>query len=279
LPSHADALSARLHATDEADALRRLRDYLASGDGRALWPRLRLVSCWGDGASRIYCDELRRRLPQAAFQPKGLLATEGVVTVPDADDAPVLAARSSFFEFIGDDGEISLAHELNEGACYEVVMTTAGGLYRYRLGDRVRCRGWSQGWPVLDFLGRAGLVSDLAGEKLSEAFVADGLPADGGFRMLIPQTGPAPHYALIVDADAAPPSAGAVEQRLMRNPQYRHARELGQLQPLRVAPVRRPLDAYLRRMASQGMRLGDIKPVALRPETDWLATFSGMPES
>ncbi|MDR1968979.1 MAG: GH3 auxin-responsive promoter family protein, partial [Burkholderiaceae bacterium] len=131
-----------------------------------------------------------------------------------------------------------------------------------------------QGWPVLDFLGRAGLVSDLVGEKLSEAFVADCLPADSGFCMLIPQTAPEPRYLLIADADAAPCSAEAVEQRLLRNPQYRYARELGQLQALRALPVRRPLDAYLRRMTRQGIRLGDIKPVALRPEADWRATFS-----
>jgi hypothetical protein len=131
---------------------------------------------------------------------------------------------------------------------------------------------------VLDFLGRAGLVSDLAGEKLSEAFVADGLPAEGGFRMLIAQTDP-PHYVLITDADAAPWSAAAVEQCLCRNPHYRYARKLGQLHPLRVVPVHHPLAAYLDRMARQGVRLGDIKPVALRPETDWLTTFVRVAES
>jgi hypothetical protein len=278
LPSHADALSAQMQAADETAALHRLQRYLASGDGRVLWPQLRLVSCWGDGSSRTYYAELRRRLPQADFQPKGLLATEGVVTVPDDDGAPVLAAHSGFFEFIDENGGIHLAHELNESACYELVMTTAGGLYRYRLGDRLRCRGRSQGWPILDFLGRAGLVSDLVGEKLAEAFVADcltnALPTDGGFRMLIPQTAPAPHYLLIADNEAAPCNAAAVEQCLLHNLQYRYARELGQLQALRALPVHRPLAAYLRRMVRQGMRLGDIKPVALRPETDWLTTFS-----
>ncbi|MDR1967572.1 MAG: GH3 auxin-responsive promoter family protein, partial [Burkholderiaceae bacterium] len=49
LPDHADALSAQLRAMGEMDALRRLQGHLASGDGRALWPHLRLVSCWDDG--------------------------------------------------------------------------------------------------------------------------------------------------------------------------------------------------------------------------------------
>jgi hypothetical protein len=281
LPDHADRLAAQLHTAGETAPLHRLQNYLATADCRILWPRLLLVSCWGDAASRVWYDELRRRLPQANFQPKGLLATEGVVTVPDADDAPVLAAQSGFFEFIGQDGDVYLAHELIAGACYEVVMTTAGGLYRYRLNDRVRCRGWTGGraegrqaaWPILDFLGRAGLVSDLVGEKLCEAFVADCLPTNGGFHMLIPQTTPAPHYVLITDAAAPPSNPEVIEQRLKRNPQYCYACKLGQLQPLRVLKTRRPLAAYIARMAALGQRLGDIKPVALRPETDWLATF------
>ncbi|MDR2187827.1 MAG: GH3 auxin-responsive promoter family protein [Azonexus sp.] len=271
LPGHAAALAAEL--AGETAALGRLEGYLAERDGRRLWPHLRLVSCWADGASRVWHDELRRRLPQADFQPKGLLATEGIVTVPDADDAPVLAAKSGFFEFIGDDGAIRLAHELDEGADYDVLLTTAGGLYRYRLGDRVRCRGWAEGWPVLDFLGRAGLCSDLVGEKLCEAFVASCLPHDSGFCMLIAQPAPLPHYLLITDAAAPPPDTAAIEQRLLHNPHYRYARELGQLRALRAMPARRPLAAYVRRMTQQGMRLGDIKPVALRPETDWFATF------
>ncbi|HVE53585.1 MAG TPA: GH3 auxin-responsive promoter family protein, partial [Ramlibacter sp.] len=67
-------------------------------DPRKLWPALRLVSCWADGASRGPAQELRARLPQAHLQPKGLLSTECVATVPDAQDRPVLNPHG-FFEF------------------------------------------------------------------------------------------------------------------------------------------------------------------------------------
>lgn len=52
------------------------------------------------------------------------------------------------------------------------MITTAGGLYRYDLGDQIRCIGHQGATPRLVFEGRAGLVSDLVGEKLNEAFVA-----------------------------------------------------------------------------------------------------------
>jgi hypothetical protein len=279
LAVHAEALAARLHTAGETAARHRLERYLASCDSTCLWPDLRLVSCWREGASRPWFEALRRRLPQADFQAKGLLATEGVVTVPDEQGRPLLAGQSGFFEFLDDAGDIRLAHELREGEAYEVVMTTAGGLYRYRTGDRVCCAGFAEGWPALDFLGRTGLFSDLVGEKLSEAFAADCLSASeagpGAFRLLVPVPEPLPHYALIADADEAPACLpDRVERALMENPQYAYARRLGQLQPVRMLAVRQPLQAYLRRVSAGGTaRLGDIKLVALRPETDWLETF------
>ena len=48
-----------------------------------LWPRLRVVSCWDQGRARAEADTIRRWFPRARVQGKGLLATEGVVSVPD----------------------------------------------------------------------------------------------------------------------------------------------------------------------------------------------------
>lgn len=266
LPDLADRLRPQL----DQKTGQRLQVFLDSGHAGSLWPRLRLVSCWADGASQPYFQQLRQLLPQAQFQAKGVLSTEGVLTVPDRHDRPMLAADSGFYEFLDDQGQSYLAHELQSGSEYEAVLTTAGGLYRYRSGDRMRCQGFSDGNLQLVFLGRAGLVSDLVGEKLTEDFVARCLPADSGFTMLVPVLQPAPHYVLISDrlVDAA-----AVEQRLFANPQYAYARRLGQLQPLQVLLVQNPLVVYQQRMASRGMRLGDIKPVALRPEVDWMPYF------
>lgn len=258
-------------------ALSRLRLYLKTNETAILWPSLKLVSCWSDACSFPFFKELQQHLPQAHFQGKGLLATEGVVTVPNSEGQPTLAADSGFYEFFDEAGQSHLAHELSIDQHYEVVITTAGGLYRYRTGDLVCCTGFSQTLPILQFLGRKGLVSDLVGEKLNEAFVSDCLAPTQGFRMLIPCLSPTPRYVLILDHECKQTSTSlpaTIEKRLERNPQYAYARKLGQLSTLEIVTSDQPLLRYQERALSQGARLGDIKAPSLARETDWLTTFT-----
>jgi len=248
--------------------LLRLLDELP--DPTSLWPRLKLISCWASGTSQPFAAELARRLPHARLQPKGLLSTECVVTVPDARDRPILT-RHGFFEFELQQ-QVSLAHELEFGSIYAVIATTASGLYRYRTGDLVRCEGYSEErQPILEFVGRGELASDLVGEKLTEPFVADCLGAVPGFRMLLPaQRGDG--YVLATDI-AAGADVHQIEQRLCRNPQYAFARRMGQLQPVQLVEINRLFDRYVDVQLQRGIRLGDIKPVALRNECTWLETL------
>jgi hypothetical protein len=111
--------------------------------------------------------------PGVLIQGKGLLATEGVVSVPLVEHGScVAAATSHFFEFMEHLGSPPrLLHELEENHEYAVLLTTGGGLYRYRLGDRVRVVGFASNTPLLEFLGKEDGISDLCGEKLSPAFV------------------------------------------------------------------------------------------------------------
>jgi hypothetical protein len=248
--------------------LLRLLDELP--DPSSLWPRLKLISCWASGTSRPFAAELAARLPHARLQPKGLLSTECVVTIPDARDRPVLT-RYGFFEFERE-RRLSLAHELECGPIYAVIATTASGLYRYRTGDLVRCDGYSdEGQPILEFVGRGELASDLVGEKLTEPFVADCLVAVPGFCMLVPARR-GDGYVLAADI-AAGADAQQIEQRLCRNPQYAFARRMGQLQPVRLVEFHGLLDRYVDVQLERGIRLGDIKPVALSNECTWLETL------
>lgn len=260
----------------DVTALCRLHEYLSSNDARHLWPGLKLVSCWADGSSRPYFNALRNRLPTTDFQGKGLLATEGVVTVPNQQGLPLLAADSGFFEFLGRDGRLRFSHEVLKGQRYEVIMTTAGGLYRYRTGDCVACEGFINTLPVLRFAGRNGLVSDLVGEKLTEEFVTDCLREIGGFRMLLPCVRDRAKYVLVVDArsELKPDlMITSVEAFLSRNPQYAYARQMGQLDKLSMLQVSDPWETYLRHAVERGMRMGDVKAPSLSPETDLLETF------
>jgi hypothetical protein len=157
-------------------------------------------------------------------------------------------------------------------------MTTSGGLYRYRTGDIVQCEGYAGDLPVLRFLGRQGLASDIVGEKLTEQFVAACLDDLAGFRMLVPHVQGKPKYVLItdkrtnVDCDSL---AVSLELRLSKNVQYGYARRIGQLDAVEVLSVEAPLKLFLERMTQSGIRLGDIKVPSLRSEANWLTTFQG----
>jgi len=265
---------------------RRARALERAGGDRAaeLWPRLGLISCWGDGHAAGAARELGHRIPDVELQPKGLLATEAFVSLPWRG-THVLAVRSHFFEFLTADGESRLAHQLEAGATYSVVVTTDGGLYRYRLEDRVKVTGFAGSTPTLRFLGKEGHVSDRRGEKLHAAFVADAVArALGGrrarFALLAPDATEAPPgYTLFVEpAGCWEPSdlATALERELSRNPHYRECVGLGQLRPARVFRVTRGgFEAWTRRQLAAGRRLGDLKPAALDTRCGWDEVFEG----
>jgi hypothetical protein len=245
-------------------------------DTRRIWPQLCMVSAWADGASRPYAQRLREMFPHAQLQPKGLLATEGAVSIPwSGPNGAVPALTSAFLEFIGDDGRVLLCDELREGEGYRVVMTTPGGLYRYDLGDRLRCCAFDHGLPRLEFIGRAGVATDIVGEKLTEGFVADVLSRVGAQACLAPRATATPFYELLVEAprDNVRLLAASVEQRLRENPQYAYARTIGQLGPVVPRAVERLLDRYLAFEADRGRRLADIKPPILIDDT---ATYSAL---
>jgi hypothetical protein len=240
------------------------------------WPDLQVVSCWGEQAAASGYRRLAARLPHVLVQPKGLLATEAVVTVPVRGALP-LAITSHFFEFRAlADGEIHRAHELERGAQYEVIVTNGAGLWRYALGDVVECTDVLLATPSLRFLGRIDNVSDLRGEKLSEPFVAECLrtlwpdadaPAIAVLRAVDDDT--VGRYELLFSADGHAESADSLATRLdtalHANPHYALARRLGQLAAVRAVPV--PADFAQQAMrgeaAARGGRLGDVKPRTL----------------
>jgi hypothetical protein len=243
----------------------------------ALWPRLALVSAWGDAAAAGALAELRARLPGVELQPKGLIATEAFVSVPFAGARP-LALRSHFFEFLDAAGRARGAGELEARGEYALVVTTGGGLYRYRLHDRVRVEGFLGRTPTLAFLGREDGIVDRCGEKLSDAFVAGTLERvlaglDARFAMLAPAPRAAREgYALFLECAPEPPPglARALEAELAASPHYAWCVRLGQLAPVRVVRVGPGAHAaYLERARELGQKLGDVKPAALSARTDW----------
>ncbi|WP_233597284.1 GH3 auxin-responsive promoter family protein [Corallococcus sp. CA041A] len=255
-------------------------------DGRTLWPGLALLSMWTDAQALHAVAGACRRFPGVEVQGKGLLATEGVITVPLFEaPAPVLAVRSHFIEFMDPerpDARPLLAHELTAGRTYAVLLSTSGGLLRYRLGDLVRVEGFVHATPCLRFLGRADAVSDLVGEKLSAARVGTVLDAALGptrpaFAMLAPEWGTPPAYRLFLETDLPTnqldATAANVERALCEGHHYRYARELGQLGPVHAVRVTQGARRYEARCIQLGQRAGDIKPVDLHRQAGWAEWF------
>jgi len=291
------SLAARLGRRNRPDAARaaEIRSVFSNNTTpalihRALWPRLRVISCWCDAVAAGPAEELAGLFPQAVIQGKGLIATEGFATLPlSGHDGCLPALRSHFFEFLPEGGgEARLLHQLQAGEVYSLVITTAGGLYRYRLHDLVRVEGFHHTAPLLRFVGKTDNISDHFGEKLHEEHVSRALrtateraAVHPDFAMLALDEQSTPAYTLYIEA---PETADAqlrrlgemLDELLGESYHYRYCRDLGQLSPLRVFRItENGRESYLRRCNALGQRLGDVKPRALHRLTGWTEVFCG----
>lgn len=265
-----------------------------------LWPGLRLISCWADAQAAPFVPELTRLFPQARVQGKGLLATEGVVSFPleEGPAGAALAIRSHFFEFLPVDNEVGhpvnsstprLAHRLEPGGAYAVVITTGGGLYRYQLHDLVQVVGYQGSCPLLKFVGKESYVSDWFGEKLNERHVRLALgdifsrrSSQPAFAMVACDERSGQYaYTLFIEAretgDGELSLIGQeLEAALQTNYHYHYCRKLGQLDAVRVFRVEGDgLETYLSTCQGHGQRAGEIKPVTLHRLGGWSRAFRG----
>jgi len=258
-------------------------DRVGPDNPTAIWPSLRLISCWGDAHAAGPLEDVRSSFPGVTVQPKGLVATEAFATLPFRGHRP-LAVRSHFFEFMDARGVVRPSWSLQQGESYSIVVTTGGGLYRYRLQDRVTVTGYFQDTPSLCFMGKEDNISDYFGEKLDETFVAkclgtvfDKFDLAPLFAMLaMDMPGSPPGYSLYLQCRSAAPKelANQLELELCQNPHYELCVRLGQLRTVRVVEIaERAYEIYSESLIQRGMRLGDIKPSPLSRLCDWSKTF------
>ena len=261
-----------------------------------VWPNLSLISSWADGNAAHYVRDIARLFPGVEIQPKGLIATEGFISLPlTGYESSALSVNSHFFEFRNTENkrDIKLAHEVEAGKEYEVILTTGGGFYRYNLEDVVRVVGFKDQCPMLRFVGRNRGVSDLFGEKLNELHVARALSQvfqqhtiAPSFFMMAPDkkdNQDVPFYTLFletkrqVDAEAV---SADLDKLLQENYHYRYCRRLGQLEKPKVFlieanPKRSASDIYLEESRLRGKKIGNVKPAALSSQLGWSKKFGG----
>lgn len=214
----------------------------------AVWPRLKVISCWDSAFAKGDAGRLRRIFPSVEVEGKGLLATEGVVTIPwFGKHVAAVMSHTLTFEAVDPvtsepvSGTAVGVERLEEGRRYSVVLTTGNGFVDYRLGDVVECVGFVGRTPCLKFMYRSGGVSDLRGEKLHPSFVGavigelgeqHGVPR---FAVLTPRADDVGYTLWWEPAEGGDvPFAAELERRLGECYYYANAVELGQLCPATV---------------------------------------------
>ncbi|MBX7087388.1 MAG: GH3 auxin-responsive promoter family protein [Leptospirales bacterium] len=249
-----------------------------------IWPNLKMISMWTDASAAAFVPQVRSITGNIPVQGKGLLATEGITSIPILHDMdPVIAYRSHFFEFKNERGIFRL-DELQAGESYEVILTTGGGLIRYATGDIVTVTGFMRRVPTIRFKAR-NEFSDLVGEKISEEAglaaihralkVCHGIcgiflrHADPGAKM------GAAGYELLLFVESVPENAPSVASAatqaateiLEQNPYYTLAIQTGQLRNLRVRFLGRDaLEKMQKKLAAQAKREGTWKWPAFTSE-------------
>nr|XP_057917646.1 GH3 domain-containing protein isoform X2 [Doryrhamphus excisus] len=156
------------------------------GIAKRLWPDLHLILAVDSGSNEIYGEMLRAGSCQGIpFYSPFYAATEGLIGVNLWPEDPkrryLLCPRSMFCEFLPEnsmDEEMPstlLMEEVKDGQNYELVITNAAGLFRYRLGDVVKVVGFHNRCPIVEFQYRRGQMLSVRGEKVSEVMFLDAL--------------------------------------------------------------------------------------------------------
>ena len=261
------------------------------------WPNLQFLSNWMGGTMRAYLRGYPEFFGETPVRDVGLIASEGRMTIPveDGTAAGVLDVRHHYFEFIPEDqGDLEQpdtveATDLIEGRNYFVVLTTAGGLYRYNISDLVRCVGFHGRAPLIEFLSKGAHYSSLTGEKLSEHQVIAaveaaqrGLGVHLRSYLLAPSWDDPPYYSLLIEeSDIAVPAlndrlAGAVEDELrQQNVEYVSKRDSLRLGPVRIVRIANGSwrDFQKRRLVRSGGTVEQYKQPHLVPDLELIASF------
>jgi hypothetical protein len=249
---------------EKARELQAIADRTGTLYPKDYWPTNCVLGNWTGGSVGAYMRHYPRYFGDHPVRDVGLIASEGRMTIPLADNtsAGVLDVTSHFFEFIpeaeGDSPQPTVlqAHEVQEGARYFILLTTAYGLYRYHIRDLVRVTGFHNRTPLLEFLSKGANFASMTGEKLSEYQVTQGMsevlreldltvtaytlapcwPEGNDFEQ--------PYYGLFIEASDLPDAATGhrlaerLEARLCAlNIEYASKRETLRLGAVRWEPV------------------------------------------
>ncbi len=143
------------------------------------WPNFSLIATWLSGSIGNSAYSVRELFPEnVIYFDFGYGASEGKFNIPHEPEKPegILALHGAFFEFIPFENKNAkpvLAHQLEKGKYYELVVTTYSGLYRYKMKDIIKVEGFYKDTPEIFFVSKVGDVGDIAGERLPGSLITD----------------------------------------------------------------------------------------------------------
>lgn len=229
-----------------------------------LFNNIKLISCWVVPSGKTDIAFLKEYFRNAAFQPKGLLATESPLTIPLFKESYQIPLYDEvFFEFENSKGEIKYLWQLEIGEMYEVIFSHRGGLVRYRLNDLIKVGHLYQGIPTLEFQCRSGAVSDLVGEKLTELFlseVASSLQTHFDWIMMTQKEMTYEKcYFLFYEKSASVIDVEVLKKKIEQSYHFEHALILKQLQPTKLIPIEDLKNKVALYYEKKGIKRGDQK--------------------
>lgn len=240
---------------------KRIRTILENTDNlEMIWPKLKLLSVWCDAGAGAFIPRVKKDFPNVFLQPKGLIATEAIMTIPWQNlNGGLPLVSDNFYEFIDNNGAVFPLWELEVNQSYEVLISNTWGFTRYRMGDQVLVTSKFNKLPVLKFTGRAGKVSDLTGEKLDELAVTD----------IFKRIGSSDHISFLYPCSSVYPpryicitnnlNEDELENELQTLTHYKESRKLGQLDKIVVKKHLNPEELYIDHFIKKNILLGDIK--------------------
>lgn len=160
-----------------ADELRKIKGLKGEIMPRDYWPSLELMIFWLSSSVGQYINDVKPLMPNTTkYFDMGYGASEGKFNIPFEPNNPAgtLSILTGFYEFIPEDGGTPLlAHQLEDQKCYELVITTWAGLYRYNMKDVVKVQGFTGNTPNIVFQYKSNDVLNIANEKVPASQVND----------------------------------------------------------------------------------------------------------
>ncbi len=139
-------------------------------------PNIRFVSGIGGKTYELQGEALNKYLGNIPISYFAYASSECMIGVAKEFGKAeyVLLPRSAYYEFLPLNNDKTLKMtEISVGECYELVITTFSGLYRYKTGDILRILSFEGECPVFEIEGRRNRTLNVAGEKLDEQIFKD----------------------------------------------------------------------------------------------------------